>query len=76
MPISEWICLATFVGLIGLSLSLAFRPLVARGGLRTLLVLGTLVVLSPMWWGLWICVAAYIGDATGWFRIADQTQMQ
>lgn len=75
MQMAEWICLAAFFVVLGLILDLAFRPLVARGGLRALLVLGTLVVFSPMWMVLWIIVGAYIGDATGWFRIEDSMRM-
>jgi hypothetical protein len=68
---AEWICLATFFGIIGLILNLAFRPLVTRRGLRLLLVLATLVVLHPIWLVFWILVGAHVGDATGWFRVED-----
>lgn len=72
---AEWICLAAFFVVIGLILDVAFRPMVARGGLRALLVLGTLVVFHPILLVLWIFVGAHIGDATGWFRIEDSIRM-
>jgi hypothetical protein len=72
---AEWISLTAFFVVIGLILDLAFRPLAAAGGPRVLLVLGTLIVIHPMWLVLWIIVAAYIGDATGWFRIEDSIRM-
>lgn len=72
---AEWTCLAVFFVAVGLILDLAFRPIVARGGLRLLLILGTVGVFHPMWLLLWIITGAYIGDATGWFRIEDSIRM-
>ena len=71
----EWICLTSFFGVIAYILNLTLRSVVKRSGLRALLILGTLVVLSPAWLTLWILVGSYVGDATGWFRIEDHMTM-